>query len=97
MPPAPITTLAIEHRPQQHCFEALVEGRRCVVDYQIHGQVLTITHTGVPPPLEGRGIAARLTQAVLDHARAHGLRINPACSYARVYMRRRPETLDLLA
>ena len=97
MPLAPLTDLAIEHRPQQHCFEAIVDGQRCAVDYELHGQVLTITHTGVPPPVEGRGIAARLTQAVLDHARAHDLRIKPVCSYARAYMRRRPETLDLLA
>jgi predicted GNAT family acetyltransferase len=97
MPPTPITELTIEHRPQQHCFEAIVEGRRCVVDYELADRVLTITHTRVPPPLEGRGIAARLTQAVLDHARTHGLTVKPLCSYARVYMRRRPETLDLLA
>jgi uncharacterized protein len=97
MPPTPLTPLAIEHRPQQHCFQSIVEGLRCVLDYRLDGSVLTIAYTGVPPPLEGRGIAAQLTQAALDHARTHGLTINPVCSYARAYMRRRPETLDLLA
>jgi predicted GNAT family acetyltransferase len=90
-------TLTIEHLPQHHCFQAIVDGQRCVVDYRLAGKVLTITHTYVPPALEGRGIAARLTQAVLDHARAQQLKVVPVCSYARAYMRRRPETLDLLS
>jgi predicted GNAT family acetyltransferase len=89
--------LTIEHLPQQHCFQAIVDGQRCVVDYRLSGNVLTITHTLVPRPVEGRGIAAQLTQAVLDHARAQQLKVVPICSYARAYMRRRPETLDLLA
>ena len=89
-------TLTIEHLPQHHCFQAIVDGQRCDVDYRLAGKVLTITHTYVPPALEGRGIAARLTQAVLDHARARQLKVVPVCSYARAYMRRRPETLDLL-
>jgi predicted GNAT family acetyltransferase len=95
--PAPPMPLTIEHLPQRHCFQAIVDGQRCVVDYQLSGKVLTITHTYVPPALEGRGIAARLTRAVLDHARAQHLKVAAACSYARAYMRRRPETLDLLA
>lgn len=90
-------TLTIEHLPQHHCFQAVVDGQRCVVDYRLSGSLLTITHTFVPPAVEGRGIAAQLTQAVLDHARAHRLKVAPMCSYARAYMRRRPETLDLLA
>jgi len=51
----------------------------------------------VPPALEGRGIAGQLTRAVLDHVRAHGLKVEPACSYARAYIDRHPEDRDLLA
>ena len=86
----------IEHLPQHHCFQTVVDGQRCVVDYQLSGKLLTINHTFVPPAVEGRGIAARLTQAVLNYARAEHLKVAPMCSYARAYMRRRPETLDLL-
>jgi len=90
-------TSTIEHLPQQHRFQAVVDGERCVADYQLAGKVLTITHTLVPAPVEGRGIAAQLTEAVLDYARAQQLKVVPVCSYARSYMRRHPETLDLLA
>lgn len=90
-------TLTIEHLPQRHCFQTIVDGQRCVVDYDLSGSVLTITHTFVPLALEGRGIAGQLTDAVLRHARSQHLKIRPLCSYARAYMRRHPETLDLTA
>jgi predicted GNAT family acetyltransferase len=90
-------TLTIEHLPQRHCFEAIVDGQRCVADYELNGAVMTITHTYVPPALEGRGIAGQLTEAMLQHARSHRLKVRPLCSYARAYMRRHPETLDLIA
>jgi len=90
-------TLTIEHLPQRHCFQTIVDGQRCVVDYDLSGSVLTITHTFVPLALEGRGIAGQLTDAVLRHARSQQLKIRPLCSYARAYMRRHPETLDLTA
>ena len=30
------------------------------------------------------------------HARTQGLKVRPDCSYAEAYMRRHPDTLDLL-
>jgi predicted GNAT family acetyltransferase len=54
-------------------------------------------HTYVPPSLEGRGIAGALVRAALEHARTAGWRVQPACSYVAAYMRRHPETADLLA
>ncbi|HWI10945.1 MAG TPA: GNAT family N-acetyltransferase [Burkholderiaceae bacterium] len=89
--------LHIEHHPERGRFQAVVEGRTCVADYRLADGVITITHTEVPPPLEGRGIAGELVQALLDHARAQGLKVRPLCSYARAYMRRHPATADLLA
>ena len=91
------TPFPIEHRPEQGRFQTVVEGERCEADYRLHDGVMTITHTGVPPRLEGRGIAGALVQAALDHARGHGLKVAPLCSYARAYMQRHPETLSLLA
>ena len=43
------------------------------------------------------GIAAALVRTALAHARAMGWRVRPSCSYVRSYMRRHPETRDLLA
>ena len=89
--------LTIEHLAQQGRFQAIVEGHRCVCDYRLVGSVMHMTHTEVAPEVEGRGIAAALVEAALAHAQAHGLKVNPLCSYVRGYMRHHPETATLLA
>lgn len=86
----------VRHIPDSGRFVATVEGQDCVALYRVYGRVMMLTHTGVPRALRGRGIAAQLVQAALDHARARGLKVRPDCSYAEVYMQRHPETLDLL-
>lgn len=86
----------IVHRPERSRFEILLDGHLSVCAYRRQGDVLLMTHTEVPPELQGRGITARLVQAALDWARAEGLRVRPLCSYVAVYMRRHPETQDLL-
>lgn len=92
--PAP----GVTHHPEQQRFELWKDGLRCVADYQLDRAAsrVTFTHTGVPPALRGHGIAADLVGAALAWARAEQLRVVPACSYVAVYMRRHPETLDLL-
>ncbi len=89
--------LPIEHLPGPGRFQARVEGQLCVADYRLADGVMSVTHTEVPPALQGRGIAAALVQALLDHAQAQRLKVRPLCSYARAYMRRHPETAGLLA
>ena len=90
-------TLAIEHLAERGRFQAVVDGAVCVADYRLQDGVMLITHTEVAPRLQGRGIAGALVQAALDHAGARGLKVNPLCSYARVYMQRHPSTRTLLA
>jgi hypothetical protein len=82
---------AIEHDTATHRFSTQVEGLQAVLDYTLAGDVMTITHTGVPAPIGGRGIAADLMQAALKAARAAGWKVHPACSYAAAYMRRHPD------
>ena len=89
--------LAIEHLTERGRFQAIVEGMPCVCDYRLAGGVMTITHTEVPPRLEGRGIAAELVAASLAYAREAGLKVRPLCSYARTFMQRHQENSDLLA
>lgn len=58
---------------------------------------LVVTHTGVPPAYEGRGIAGRLVDALIADARAQGFKIVPLCSYVGAQFRRHPEWQDLRA
>ena len=90
-------SFAVVHNATARRFEARVEGWPARCDYLLVDGVMHIVHTEVAPALEGRGIAARLVQAALDHARDQGLKVQPRCSYVRAYMRRHPETQSLLA
>lgn len=91
------TTPPVVHDPVAERFEVRIEGWPCRCDYRRVDGVMHLVHTEVPPALEGRGIAARLVRAALDHALANGLKVLPRCSYVRAYMRRHPETQHLLA
>jgi len=86
----------IRHNAAARRFEVAVDDALARVDYQLAGGVMRLYHTEVPPALEGRGIAGAMVKAALAHARAEGLRVEPACSYVRAYMKRHPDTHDLL-
>jgi uncharacterized protein len=88
--------LSIRHEPAASRFAADVPGGQAECVYRLGAGVMNIVHTEVPPLAEGRGIAAALVHAALAHAREQGLRVRASCSYVRAYMRRHPETHDLL-
>lgn len=78
----------VKHLPDQHRFEAEVDGSTAFLTYERAGDTVAMTHTIVPPPVEGRGIAARLTRTAVDWANGEGLRIDAQCSYVRAWLRR---------
>ena len=90
-------THPVQHNPDESRFESTVDGLTAVAEYQLQGQVMTMTHTLVPSALRGRGIAAEMVRFALEHARAKGLRIEPQCGYVQAYMARHPETQSLRA
>lgn len=45
---------------------------------------MDMVHTYVPGSKRGRGLASRLCDAAFAHARRHGLRVIPTCSYISV-------------
>ncbi len=93
---APSTPIEVLHNRDASRFEAQVNGRLARCDYRLNDGVMLLTHTEVPAALEGRGIAAALVRAALQHARASGLRVRPMCSYVAVYLRRHLEYQDLI-
>lgn len=86
----------IQHDAGQHRFQTMVDGHACILEYQLAGGRMVITHTGVPAAVGGRGIAAGLMQAALDWARAEGLRVVAQCTYAASYVARHPQYADLV-
>ncbi len=86
----------IKHNLTEQRFEWVENNVLCVLDYDFGNGVMTITHTGVPEAVGGRGIAADLTKTALDTARAEGWSVRPLCSYAAAYIQRNPHYQDLV-
>ena len=61
------------------------------------GGVRAAEHTLVPPAIGGRGVAAKLVEALVDDARRDGFKIDPQCSYVAAAFKRHPDWADLHA
>jgi hypothetical protein len=82
--------IKVEHDAAAHRFATVVDGESAVLNYTLAAGVMTITHTGVPKPIEGRGIGGQLMREALGAARVNGWRVVPACSYAAAYLENHP-------
>lgn len=87
----------VEHNEARSRFEMRVEEKISLVDYMKRGNVLIVTHTEVPAELEGRGIAAALTKALLEYVRSNSLKVRPVCPYTKAYIQKHTEYNDLVA
>lgn len=68
------------------------------LDWEARGEGIRVaTHTIVPPPIGGRGVAAKLVEAMVADAREQGFRIDPRCSYVDAAFRRHKDWADLRA
>lgn len=100
MPPtnsSDATSVNVQHEPQRSRYSATVDDALAVADYHQDGNVISFTHTEVPPEIQGRGVASALAHRALDDARAAGNRVIPVCEFFARYMESHPEYDDLRA
>ena len=57
----------------------------------IAGNNLTVYHTEVSPKAEGKGLAKKMLQVMVDYARGKGLKVVPLCPYVHAQFKRHPE------
>jgi predicted GNAT family acetyltransferase len=88
--------LNVVHNTRASRFEVQVGEELAVLEYQMRGNKMIFTHTGVPEALEGQGIASRMARVALDYAREKAHAVVPACEFMEVYLRRHPEYKSLV-
>ena len=80
-------------------YRAAVDGTDVIgrLTYQRRGSTLVADQTLVPPAIGGKGVAAKLVEALVADARQSGDTIVPQCSYVEAAFRRHPEWAELRA
>jgi predicted GNAT family acetyltransferase len=71
-----------------------VDGFEAELIYRQQADRLFLIHTGVPDPIGGRGLAARLVRAAIAKARAGHLTLVPWCPYARRWLLDHPGEVE---
>lgn len=72
-------------------------GRDAIMTYRkVSAGHIDVNHARVAREARGQGLAGRLYRAMVDHARAHHLKITPTCSYVIRMLERFPEDRDIL-
>ncbi|MGO9479235.1 MAG: GNAT family N-acetyltransferase [Limisphaerales bacterium] len=87
--------IPVQHHPDRKRFELQIAGETAYAEYLEHGQTLVLTHTFVPPPLRGKGLAGILVRHVLNFARKEQKTVDPQCSYAAAFLNQHLEYADL--
>jgi uncharacterized protein len=95
--PFDLDTLKVVHNEAAGQFEINLGSAIAILAYRRYADRIVYFHTEVPPPFEGRSIAAKLTRFALDYARAQHLHVVPTCPYTAAFIRKHHEFYDLLS
>jgi predicted GNAT family acetyltransferase len=87
----------VRDNPAGQRYELELEGGLAFIDYRRRDHVVTLTHAEVPMALRGAGLGAALVRGALELVRERGEKVVPHCAFVALYMRRHPESHDLLA
>jgi len=89
-------TPVIRDNAEARRFEAAVDGRVAFAEYNRLSTGIVLTHTEVPPELEGRGIASAIFRFVVATLRERGETVMPVCPVFALWLRRHAEAHDVV-
>jgi predicted GNAT family acetyltransferase len=85
--------MRIEHQPEKNRY-VLIEDEKFLgeVEYDQHGENLSLVRAEVPEELRGQGLAAELVRGTLEAIDSvGGLTVTPVCPYIAKYMMKNRE------
>jgi len=90
----------LTHDAEAQRFELAIDderGRGLVwADYAREPGRLAVLHVEAEPQLRNTGAAGQFMQALVDAAREDGLQLRPVCGYAVMWLRRHPDSADVV-
>jgi predicted GNAT family acetyltransferase len=89
--------MKIIHNIAQSRFEYVHGPDLAVCEYRRSGTGWDLNHTYVPETMRGKGVAAALAKAALDHIKQHGGVVCPSCSYIAAFIEKNAQYSELLS
>ena len=83
-------------RADEERFEIATPAGAAVLDYELAGHSIALTHTGVPRAARKHGIGTALVRAALDYAMTERLVVRPVCPFVAAFIDRNPEYASLV-
>jgi predicted GNAT family acetyltransferase len=80
----------------RHRFEQEENNGLVIADYRLCDGTYALVHIEADPQLRGTGAADRFMVALTGHAREHHLTLEAYCAYARAWLKRHPDAVDVL-
>jgi len=87
----------LTHNPDESRYEYHIDGHIAYITYLQQGDNMHLTHTIVPDPLSGKGLARMLLEDVLEVIKKEGKKAVAECSYVVRYQEKNPEKSDYFA
>jgi predicted GNAT family acetyltransferase len=82
--------MQVNHDTDTHRFLIRTEHGEAVLEYTADKEHVVFTHTFVPPPLRGKGLAEALVRAGLAWAAETRRVVTATCSYVARFLERSP-------
>jgi predicted GNAT family acetyltransferase len=89
--------ITVADNPAANRYEIHVNGELAgFTTYRLEPGRIVFRHMETLDAFAGKGLGARQAAAVLDDARARGLRVVPQCPFIKTYVADHPEYQDLV-
>ena len=85
------------HNIDECRYEYHIDGHIAYITYDDQDGNMHLTHTIVPDPLAGKGLAKMLLEDVLQEIKKENKKAVAKCSYVVKYQEKNPEASDLFA
>jgi predicted GNAT family acetyltransferase len=90
--------IVFDHDEERQTFDAIVGDERATLEYRSNKEgKIFLTHTEVPPPIQGKGVGEALVKHVFEYIEENGMRMIPTCPFVKAYLRKHPEYKKLVA
>lgn len=77
-------------------YELEIDNHIARIEYIIAQDKIYLTHTEVPPSLEGKGIGFNIIKQALEDIKERELTLIPLCPFVALYIKRHPEWKKLV-